>query len=348
MPMAEQDLECNRGRGPCRICYEYEDVGEMIAPCSCKGSQRWIHRDCLDRWRSSGFQRAFTNCRECGFQYDLQLIREEGTGWTDSQQKLLQTVGHQTILTFLLAQLFIVGLGMLIRAIDRNEVMVEILRLPQEPEGQLKGDFFDALRYHKTTYYLCGLFSVLLITGIIASVSFCCSVRCRDRRDLGGPSDVFDVWACHVCCDDCGRSCSLCQCGCPDMGAWDIFGGSGGGDCGECFLIVIVVAILLFALVGIFVAVVALVTAVMNFFKRWAQLTQMRALSKEYVVVDLASPDEGRSALPAKQAEMLPSKIPPERADVAEVQQQLASDLNSIFGVAQPYAHGPRGYGSTS
>jgi len=30
----------------CRFCLE-ED-GEMIAPCLCKGSTKWVHRECLD------------------------------------------------------------------------------------------------------------------------------------------------------------------------------------------------------------------------------------------------------------------------------------------------------------
>jgi hypothetical protein len=348
--MAEKDLEANPGRGPCRICYEYEDAGELIAPCLCKGSSRWIHRDCLDRWRSSGFQRAFTNCRECGFQYHLQSIREEGTGLTESQQKLLQTVGRQTILTFLLLQLLIMGAGMLIRLTDREEAMVQVLGLPQEPEGIVKGDFFHALKYHKTTYYLCGLSCLLCIAGVIASALFCCSGRRRRDADFGGPYDMFDVWACHVCCDDCGRSCSMCDCACPDLHAFGSFGGGdcGGGDCGECFIVVVLVAAILAVVVGIFAAILALVTGVMNFFKRWAQLTQMRALSKEYVVVDLASPDEGRTGSPTKQAEMISEQLPPERPDAAEVQRQLAHDLNSIFGDSPPRVHGQSGYGSMS
>eukprot|EP00981_Chlorochromonas_danica_P006130 scaffold1290_cov248-Ochromonas_danica.AAC.15 len=36
----------------CRICLEDDIRSAVIAPCACRGSQQWVHRTCLDRWRS--------------------------------------------------------------------------------------------------------------------------------------------------------------------------------------------------------------------------------------------------------------------------------------------------------
>ncbi|KAM0906389.1 hypothetical protein ACQ4PT_016809 [Festuca glaucescens] len=38
----------------CRICLEaVSDIGdELISPCMCKGTQQFVHRSCLDHWRS--------------------------------------------------------------------------------------------------------------------------------------------------------------------------------------------------------------------------------------------------------------------------------------------------------
>ena len=33
----------------CKICLDEE--GEMISPCICRGTQRWVHRECLEMWR---------------------------------------------------------------------------------------------------------------------------------------------------------------------------------------------------------------------------------------------------------------------------------------------------------
>lgn len=48
----------------CRICLD--DEGEMIAPCGCTGSHRFVHRACLDRWRSNvDIPLAFSSCEVC-------------------------------------------------------------------------------------------------------------------------------------------------------------------------------------------------------------------------------------------------------------------------------------------
>ena len=57
----------------CRICFDEEEEEEedaasdhdpMIAPCMCKGSSKWVHRTCLDRWRMNEPDRAFAQCTE--------------------------------------------------------------------------------------------------------------------------------------------------------------------------------------------------------------------------------------------------------------------------------------------
>ncbi|MBA0635312.1 hypothetical protein Godav_026117, partial [Gossypium davidsonii] len=49
---SEIDLEA----GPadqiqCRICLE-TDGRDFIAPCKCKGTSKYVHRECLDHWRA--------------------------------------------------------------------------------------------------------------------------------------------------------------------------------------------------------------------------------------------------------------------------------------------------------
>ena len=35
----------------CRICFEEKDDDELISPCRCNGTSKYIHRGCLNRWR---------------------------------------------------------------------------------------------------------------------------------------------------------------------------------------------------------------------------------------------------------------------------------------------------------
>eukprot|EP00913_Durusdinium_trenchii_P029504 g27656.t1 len=77
----------------CRLCLGPAD-DELIAPCRCAGSVRWVHRGCLDRWRASGQNpRAFTHCCACGFRYkllksDMTSQRSQSTVWQPARLAL--------------------------------------------------------------------------------------------------------------------------------------------------------------------------------------------------------------------------------------------------------------------
>lgn len=55
----------------CRICMD-DCINEMIAPCLCKGTSKFVHRTCLDQWRgtpSSNLSK-FYECNVCKFKYE--------------------------------------------------------------------------------------------------------------------------------------------------------------------------------------------------------------------------------------------------------------------------------------
>ena len=37
----------------CRICLEDGVRADFIAPCACRGTSKWVHRQCLDQWRTT-------------------------------------------------------------------------------------------------------------------------------------------------------------------------------------------------------------------------------------------------------------------------------------------------------
>ena len=62
----------------CRICLEDElSRDEVIAPCQCAGSSKWVHRECLDRWRTTREDKAFSRCTECLAEYTMMNLNEE-------------------------------------------------------------------------------------------------------------------------------------------------------------------------------------------------------------------------------------------------------------------------------
>ncbi len=63
----------------CRICLESElDSDEpFINPCRCRGTSKWVHLSCLNRWRNEGINiNARTHCAECKTEYTFEINEE--------------------------------------------------------------------------------------------------------------------------------------------------------------------------------------------------------------------------------------------------------------------------------
>ena len=61
----------------CRFCFQDETVGDLIAPCECKGSQEYVHLKCLRMWQKVSFRSSGTqekSCRVCKQKYILPFI----------------------------------------------------------------------------------------------------------------------------------------------------------------------------------------------------------------------------------------------------------------------------------
>ena len=56
----------------CKYCLLDEDQNDMISPCSCKGTNGYVHRNCLETWIKSDINIHKEKCRECNyvFQYE--------------------------------------------------------------------------------------------------------------------------------------------------------------------------------------------------------------------------------------------------------------------------------------
>ena len=60
-----------------RPVYRSEDVelGRLLSPCMCKGSQRYVHEGCLESWRKmSPNQSSYWQCSICKFSYKISRL----------------------------------------------------------------------------------------------------------------------------------------------------------------------------------------------------------------------------------------------------------------------------------
>lgn len=103
----------------CRICLESENPDNMIAPCRCSGHSKYVHRYCLDTWRSQNVNSEnFKKCRECLFEYRLQ----------DRQvlcpicKKILNFFSKYTVVLYLSILIFIFMLSLFYKSIGITSI----------------------------------------------------------------------------------------------------------------------------------------------------------------------------------------------------------------------------------
>ena len=59
----------------CRICLEEDNIKNMISPCLCRGSNKYVHKECLNQWRRlSDNQEQINQCPTCKFEYHIETI----------------------------------------------------------------------------------------------------------------------------------------------------------------------------------------------------------------------------------------------------------------------------------
>ena len=65
----------------CRLCLGDEDGGPLVQPCACRGSAKFIHKACLEKWRrTSTKEDAAYRCGQCMDEYrdalSIELLSE--------------------------------------------------------------------------------------------------------------------------------------------------------------------------------------------------------------------------------------------------------------------------------
>ncbi|GMP35200.1 hypothetical protein CsSME_00007744 [Camellia sinensis var. sinensis] len=101
----DADENCNlvnADQPQCRICL---DIGgeDLIAPCHCKGTQKYVHRSCLDNWRSTKEGFAFAHCTECRAVFILRANVPPDRWWLRLKFQFLVARDHAFI--FVIVQL---------------------------------------------------------------------------------------------------------------------------------------------------------------------------------------------------------------------------------------------------
>ncbi|XP_023524617.1 uncharacterized protein LOC111788515, partial [Cucurbita pepo subsp. pepo] len=115
----------------CRICL---DTGgeDLIAPCHCKGTQKYVHRLCLDNWRSTKEGFAFAHCTECRAMFMIRANVPTDRWWLRLKFQFLVARDHAFI--FIIVQLIVAFLGVLVYKFYGEELR-EMFGYEEHPYG---------------------------------------------------------------------------------------------------------------------------------------------------------------------------------------------------------------------
>jgi len=305
--MTSVEME-NKDEMQCKICLE-TDGNDLIAPCYCSGSSKWIHRSCLDTWRSTHAGRAFTHCGLCGFEYVIEMADDS----RDEECRRIRWkmyVARDTLAVFLLIQAVIIILGFIVKAMDVNGVAREA--------------FPHFLSDHeKTSYYIWGFIVFLASLGLIGTVLKCINhplfetggnrpanpyvhgapniqerldaglVRQHTPRRRANGNPCCTGNNCQGCyCDDphyCG-DCRGCYCGdCGTCHGCNCGNCNCSGDLKEGVILILIIALVILVFVGLFVVIFLGSLLVQKIMQRHMRILWLREETKKYVVVDFST-----------------------------------------------------------
>lgn len=174
----------------CRVCYDDSlDRSEVIVPCLCSGSGKYICKECLQDWRANGeTSRSFTHCPTCSFEYHLEndgprdhflegticMIPATSFGRKSYFRYL---VFSDFFLGFFIINAYLLQLGILIRWFDSHERLVDVMPWDEVVPHDNNEHLLKAFKHHKATYYAASLFITLFIFMTIVCCQYFCNCK---------------------------------------------------------------------------------------------------------------------------------------------------------------------------
>lgn len=301
----------------CRNCHGGFDEGEdFIAPCSCSGSVKFVHRRCLDTWRMvSQNPDSFYKCDICHTEYQFEQNKKMNSAssvWC-SYMKYGFLVTFDISLIVAVWQAIVVTFAVIVHFAD-----VENQRMKRFPNGHVLA-----------VDYLCGLllfFFLLGVIGLFAGCTYlvykcCCSNNTSSYSDSDNASYRYNTYPYHStsyysswdsfwfymfwwnysftpyhgpghvdCCSsvscsggDCG-DCSNCNCSNFNIDLGN--GNDSGGAVAVIGVILLIVAIVMIV-IGVFVGIALMTFLVAGILKRRVSIIKKRDEVIGYRVMDL-------------------------------------------------------------
>lgn len=302
----------------CRCCQDKDPEQDLIAPCNCSGSIKWVHRKCLNKWRVvSPNPQSVYQCDICKTNY---VFKEKNSN------TFFSTIWLWTKFIFLVA----LDMGTVLFV---WQLMVGLLTIPWVIAGCTtphQDNFFEDLDnifwgQSWLAYYICGLGTFFFLLGIVGLVLGFVMLIITISKVVRGKNPCsneiseeyhytmstypyynywfFDSWFFfywypfplyhhhnYYCCS---MNSSPCLC-VGDIGSTTCSGG--GGNCGDCggdgdpkgLLIIAAVVVVFFIVVGVITGIIAMSILLYQSIRRRIVIIKRRHVSRELEIVDLS------------------------------------------------------------
>ncbi|OMP02506.1 Zinc finger, RING-CH-type [Corchorus olitorius] len=274
---------------------------DFIAPCKCKGTAKYVHRECLDHWRAVKEGFAFAHCTTCKAPYHLRVHVAADRKWRTLKFRFFVT--RDILSIFLAVQLVITSLAYLVYLIDSY----------QQSWLRLAWGFDSELSF----YYICesamtwlSLVENYVFVAVSQEVPMMLMTGMKMCADCHLPGTLCMWTDCTTCFESCASAAGECGC----LG--------GAGEAGLPLLFIMALVVLgLFTVIGIFYSVLVATMVGQRIWQRHYHILAKRMLTKEYVVEDVDGEVTG--------SDWSPPPLPPEH-----VQQLKSLGLLSVFTTA--------------
>ena len=240
----------------CRICLDNDQADQLISPCLCTGTFAYVHRECLNHWRSRNVNgRGFEYCDICKFRFVIETVYDDPKMERERLLKYYRYVFRDITLSITLIQLIILTLTFVLRRVDDDASLLQ--SFPKTINSFL-------------VYYLIIWILLLAVLGFIGSIVYCCSrLNSTPSESSGRSTHHWFTW------NSCGSTRSSSN-------------GSGSGKKGNkdgCMAIIVIV-ILVFAVIGVFVGIIYGIMFVKKISKHHTEKLWLRQEAEKYFVKD--------------------------------------------------------------
>lgn len=236
----------------CRICLESDFSSEnpLIAPCKCKGSSKYVHRSCLDTWRSTKRDTAWSKCTTCLHPYVILKKEPQSMTTAGMWAKMVALVTRDFAFVFLLVQFILGMLTALLMLIDAHGLSKGDIVWGyfakcgrDEPTSRRDDNYF--CEHQVAAYYLSSLILIILVSGI-------CAIPRAYSYILSTNSNLL-FYSCY----------------CVD------------------FLPALVLMLIIFLLIGIVYAAISAIVYLQTIVQNHMHIIHKKALAEEFYVADL-------------------------------------------------------------